>query len=81
MNPGWKPLIILEDKLKKLEEEFLKHQTLENSPISSCDTSDTECSVPVNSAIVLKRHSSSSTSPCRGHVLQKAKEWEMKNGT
>ncbi|XP_029139279.1 actin filament-associated protein 1 [Protobothrops mucrosquamatus] len=129
MNPGRKPLIILEDKLKKLEEEcklkeservsleleltevkenlkkalaggitlglaiepksqsltaqspVLKHQTLENSPISSCDTSDTECSMPVNSAIVLKRHSSSSTSPCRGHVLQKAKEWEMKNGT
>ncbi|KAM6455270.1 actin filament-associated protein 1 isoform 1-T2 [Liasis olivaceus] len=129
MNPGRKSLIILEDKLKKLEEEcklkeservsleleltevkenlkkalaggitlglaiepksrslaaqspVLKHQTLENSPISSCDTSDTECSMPVNSAIVLKRHSSSSTSPCRGHVLQKAKEWEMKNGT
>ncbi|XP_063154751.1 actin filament-associated protein 1 isoform X2 [Candoia aspera] len=129
MNPGRKSLIILEDKLKRLEEEcklkeservsleleltevkenlkkalaggitlglaiepksrslaaqspVLKHQTLENSPISSCDTSDTECSMPVNSAIVLKRHSSSSTSPCRGHVLQKAKEWEMKNGT
>ncbi|XP_033010034.1 actin filament-associated protein 1 isoform X4 [Lacerta agilis] len=128
-NAGRKTLIILEDKLKKLEEEcklkeservtleleltevkeklkkalaggitlglaiepksgtstaqspVLRHQTLENSPISSCDTSDTECSVPVNSAIVLKRHSSSSTSPCRGHVLQKAKEWEMKNGT
>ncbi|XP_053250879.1 actin filament-associated protein 1 isoform X4 [Podarcis raffonei] len=128
-NAGRKTLIILEDKLKKLEEEcklkeservtleleltevkenlkkalaggitlglaiepksgtstaqspVLKHQTLENSPISSCDTSDTECSVPVNSAVVLKRHSSSSTSPCRGHVLQKAKEWEMKNGT
>uniref|UniRef100_A0A8C6XHX9 Actin filament-associated protein 1 n=1 Tax=Naja naja TaxID=35670 RepID=A0A8C6XHX9_NAJNA len=122
MNPGRKSLIILEEKLKKLEEEcklkeservsleleltevkenlkkalaggitlglaiepksqsltaqspVLKHQTLENSPISSCDTSDTECSMPVNSAIVLKRHSSSSTSPCRGHVLQKAKE-------
>ncbi|XP_066479923.1 actin filament-associated protein 1 isoform X3 [Tiliqua scincoides] len=129
VNSGRKTLIILEDKLKKLEEEcklkeservtleleltevkenlkkalaggitlglaiepksgtssaqspVLKHQTLENSPISSCDTSDTECSVPVNSAVVLKRHSSSSTSPCRGHVLQKAKEWEMKNGT
>ncbi|KAJ6661362.1 hypothetical protein lerEdw1_014990 [Lerista edwardsae] len=129
VNTGRKTLIILEDKLKKLEEEcklkeservtleleltevkenlkkalaggitlglaiepksgtssaqspVLKHQTLENSPISSCDTSDTECSVPVNSAVVLKRHSSSSTSPCRGHVLQKAKEWEMKNGT
>ncbi|CAI5780465.1 Hypothetical predicted protein [Podarcis lilfordi] len=128
-NAGRKTLVILEDKLKKLEEEcklkeservtleleltevkenlkkalaggitlglaiepksgtstaqspVLKHQTLENSPISSCDTSDTECSVPVNSAVVLKRHSSSSTSPCRGHVLQKAKEWEMKNGT
>uniref|UniRef100_A0A670XYG2 Actin filament-associated protein 1 n=1 Tax=Pseudonaja textilis TaxID=8673 RepID=A0A670XYG2_PSETE len=123
MNPGRKSVIILEEKLKKLEEEcklkeservsleleltevkenlkkalaggitlglaiepksqsltaqspVLKHQTLENSPISSCDTSDTECSMPVNSAIVLKRHSSSSTSPCRGHVLQKAK-WE-----
>ncbi|XP_026528334.1 actin filament-associated protein 1 isoform X1 [Notechis scutatus] len=129
MNPGRKSVIILEEKLKKLEEEcklkeservsleleltevkenlkkalaggitlglaiepksqsltaqspVLRHQTLENSPISSCDTSDTECSMPVNSAIVLKRHSSSSTSPCRGHVLQKAKEWEMKNGT
>ncbi|XP_060110031.1 actin filament-associated protein 1 isoform X3 [Heteronotia binoei] len=129
VNTGKKTLIILEDKLKKLEEEcklkeservtleleltevkenlkkalaggitlglaiepksgtssaqspVLKHQTLENSPISSCDTSDTECSVPVNSAVVLKRHSSSSTSPCRGHVLQKAKEWELKNGT
>uniref|UniRef100_A0ACB8EBJ3 Actin filament-associated protein 1 n=1 Tax=Sphaerodactylus townsendi TaxID=933632 RepID=A0ACB8EBJ3_9SAUR len=128
-NTGKKTLVILEDKLKKLEEEcklkeservtleleltelkenlkkalaggitlglaiepksgtssaqspVLKHQTLENSPISSCDTSDTECSVPVNSAVVLKRHSSSSTSPCRGHVLQKAKEWELKNGT
>ncbi|XP_060630083.2 actin filament-associated protein 1 isoform X1 [Anolis sagrei] len=128
-NAGRKPLIILEDKLKKLEEEcklkeservsleleltevkenlkkalaggitlglaiepksgsstaqspVLKHQTLENSPISSCDTSDTETSVPVNSAVVMKRHSSSSSSPCRGHVLQKAKEWELKNGT
>ncbi|KAL8194316.1 UNVERIFIED_CONTAM: Actin filament-associated protein 1 [Gekko kuhli] len=129
VNTGKKTLIILEDKLKKLEEEckvkeservsleleltelkenlkkalaggitlglaiepksgtssaqspVLRHQTLENSPISSCDTSDTECSVPVNSAVVLKRHSSSSTSPGRGHVLQKAKEWELKNGT
>uniref|UniRef100_A0A8D0DXE1 Actin filament-associated protein 1 n=1 Tax=Salvator merianae TaxID=96440 RepID=A0A8D0DXE1_SALMN len=128
-NAGRKTVSILEDKLKKLEEEcklkeservsleleltevkenlkkalaggitlglaiepksgnsavqspVLKHQTLENSPISSCDTSDTECSVPVNSAVGLKRRSSSSTSPCRGHVLQKAKEWEMKNGT
>nr|XP_020646158.1 actin filament-associated protein 1 isoform X3 [Pogona vitticeps] len=129
VNAGRKTLTVLEDKLKKLEEEcklkeservtleleltevkenlkkalaggitlglaiepksgtstaqspVLKHQTLENSPISSCDTSDTEGSMPVNSAVVLKRHSSSSSSPCRGHVLQKAKEWEMKNGT
>lgn len=52
---------------------IFKHRTMENSPISSCDTSDTECSVPVNSAAALKRPSSSSNSPCRGHVLRKAK--------
>uniref|UniRef100_A0A8D0G754 Actin filament-associated protein 1 n=1 Tax=Sphenodon punctatus TaxID=8508 RepID=A0A8D0G754_SPHPU len=121
VNAGRKTQVILEDKLKKLEEECkvkeaervnleleltevkeslkkalaggitlglaiepksgassphspnLKHRTLENSPISSCDTSDTECSIPVNSAAVLKRHPSSGTSPCRGHVLRKAK--------
>ncbi|XP_070603085.1 actin filament-associated protein 1 isoform X4 [Erythrolamprus reginae] len=73
--------LAIEPKSRSAQSPVLKHQTLENSPISSCDTSDTECSMPVNSAIVLKRHSSSSTSPCRGHVLQKAKEWEMKNGT
>lgn len=52
---------------------IFKHRTLENSPISSCDTSDTECSIPVNSAAALKRPPSSNTSPCRGHVLRKAK--------
>ncbi|KAM4809310.1 actin filament-associated protein 1 isoform 1-T1 [Rhinophrynus dorsalis] len=59
----------------------LRHRTVENSPISSCDTSDTECSLPVNSAAVLKRQPSSNNSPVRGHVLRKAKEWELKNGT
>lgn len=59
-----------------------RHRTLENSPISSCDTSDAEGPLPVNSAAVLKKSQpSSSSSPCRGHVLQKAKEWELKNGT
>ncbi|KAM8970609.1 actin filament-associated protein 1 isoform X2 [Sarcophilus harrisii] len=130
VNAGRKTQVILEDKLKKLEEEckqketervnleleltevkeslkkalaggitlglaiepksgtsspqspVFRHRTLENSPISSCDTSDTECSMPVNSAAVLKRHPpTSGNSPCRGHVLRKAKEWELKNGT
>ncbi|XP_027692399.1 actin filament-associated protein 1 isoform X2 [Vombatus ursinus] len=130
VNAGRKTQVILEDKLKKLEEEckqketervnleleltevkeslkkalaggitlglaiepksgtsspqspIFRHRTLENSPISSCDTSDTECSMPVNSAAVLKRHPpTSGGSPCRGHVLRKAKEWELKNGT
>ncbi|XP_071609542.1 actin filament-associated protein 1 isoform X3 [Heliangelus exortis] len=129
VNAGRKTQVILEDKLKRLEEEckqkeaervnleleltevkeslkkalaggitlglaiepksgtsspqspIFKHQTLENSPISSCDTSDTECSIPVNSATALKCPPSSNNSPCRGHVLRKAKEWEMKNGT
>ncbi|XP_043828975.1 actin filament-associated protein 1 isoform X2 [Dromiciops gliroides] len=130
VNAGRKTQVILEDKLKKLEEEckqketervnleleltevkeslkkalaggitlglaiepksgtsspqspIFRHRTLENSPISSCDTSDTECSMPVNSAAVLKRHPpASGNSPCRGHVLRKAKEWELKNGT
>ncbi|XP_005365991.1 actin filament-associated protein 1 isoform X1 [Microtus ochrogaster] len=59
-----------------------RHRTLENSPISSCDTSDAEGPLPVNSAAVLKKsQASSGNSPCRGHVLQKAKEWELKNGT
>ncbi|KAH0515832.1 Actin filament-associated protein 1 [Microtus ochrogaster] len=51
-----------------------RHRTLENSPISSCDTSDAEGPLPVNSAAVLKKsQASSGNSPCRGHVLQKAK--------
>ncbi|XP_059131740.1 actin filament-associated protein 1 isoform X1 [Peromyscus eremicus] len=59
-----------------------RHRTLESSPISSCDTSDAEGPLPVNSAAVLKKiQPSSGSSPCRGHVLQKAKEWELKNGT
>ncbi|XP_058286220.1 actin filament-associated protein 1 isoform X2 [Hylobates moloch] len=59
-----------------------RHRTLENSPISSCDTSDTEGPVPVNSAAVLKKSQAApGGSPCRGHVLRKAKEWELKNGT
>ncbi|KAM8940120.1 actin filament-associated protein 1 [Pelodytes ibericus] len=128
-NAGRKTLILLEDKLKKLEDEcklkegervtmeleltevkeslkkamaggitlgltiepktgtsrpqspVLRHRTVENSPISSCDTSDTECSLPVNSAVALKRQASANNSPIRGHVLRKAKEWELKNGT
>ncbi|KAK1175505.1 actin filament-associated protein 1-like isoform X1 [Acipenser oxyrinchus oxyrinchus] len=57
-------------------------RTLDNSPASSCDTSDTETSsLPVNSAAILKKQSSQKTSPNRGHVLRKAKEWEMKTGT
>ncbi|XP_075050487.1 actin filament-associated protein 1 isoform X2 [Mixophyes fleayi] len=128
-NAGRKSQVLLEDKLKKLEEEckvketervnleldltevkeslkkamaggitlglaiepknetsrpqspVLRHRTLENSPISSCDTSDAECSLPVNSAAALKRQSNAKSSPVRGHVLRKAKEWELKNGT
>ncbi|XP_072262593.1 actin filament-associated protein 1 isoform X2 [Pyxicephalus adspersus] len=59
----------------------LRHRTVENSPISSCDTSDAECSLPVNSASALKRQPAANNSPVRGHVLRKAKEWELKNGT
>ncbi|XP_015982607.2 actin filament-associated protein 1 isoform X1 [Rousettus aegyptiacus] len=58
-----------------------KHRTLENSPMSSCETSDAEGPVPVNSAAVLKKSQPAGSSPCRGHVLRKAKEWELKNGT
>ncbi|XP_059210185.1 actin filament-associated protein 1 isoform X2 [Centropristis striata] len=55
----------------------------ESSPFSSCDTSDTEsCSLPVNSASLLRRQQGSQkASPVRGHVLRKAKEWEQKTGT
>ncbi|KAK7122684.1 hypothetical protein R3I94_019703 [Phoxinus phoxinus] len=60
----------------------LMRRTVDNSPISSCDTSDTEtCSLPVNSASLLRRQTQQKASPVRGHVLRKAKEWEMKSGT
>ncbi|XP_074176893.1 actin filament-associated protein 1 isoform X1 [Rhinolophus sinicus] len=58
-----------------------RHRTLENSPMSSCETSDAEGPLPVNSAAVLKKSQPAGSSPCRGHVLRKAKEWELKNGT
>lgn len=129
-NAGRQTQVLLEDKLKKLEEECkqkeaervnleleltevkeslrtalaggltlglaiepksgtsspqspgLRHRTLENSPISSCDTSDAEGPLPVNSAAVLKKSQpAAGSSPSRGHVLRKAKEWELKNGT
>ncbi|XP_036708670.1 actin filament-associated protein 1 isoform X3 [Balaenoptera musculus] len=130
VNTGRKTQVILEEKLKKLEEEcklketervnleleltevkeslrkalaggitlglaieprsgtsspqspVFRHRTLENSPMSSCETSDAEGPVPVNSAAVLKKSQPApASSPCRGHVLRKAKEWELKNGT
>ncbi|MCJ8738831.1 hypothetical protein PDJAM_G00040340 [Pangasius djambal] len=60
----------------------LVRRTVDNSPISSCDTSDTEtCSLPVNSASLLRRQVPQKNPPVRGHVLRKAKEWEMKTGT
>uniref|UniRef100_A0A672K028 Actin filament-associated protein 1 n=1 Tax=Sinocyclocheilus grahami TaxID=75366 RepID=A0A672K028_SINGR len=60
----------------------LMRRTVDNSPISSCDTSDTEtCSLPVNSASLLRRQTQQKASSVRGHVLRKAKEWEMKSGT
>ncbi|XP_047703269.1 actin filament-associated protein 1 isoform X4 [Prionailurus viverrinus] len=58
-----------------------RHRTLESSPMSSCETSDAEGPVPVNSAAVLRKSQPAGSSPCRGHVLRKAKEWELKNGT
>ncbi|XP_047673375.1 actin filament-associated protein 1 isoform X7 [Tachysurus fulvidraco] len=58
----------------------LIRRTVDNSPISSCDTSDTEtCSLPVNSASLLRRQVPQKNPPVRGHVLRKAKEWEMKS--
>uniref|UniRef100_A0A8D1PFC4 Actin filament-associated protein 1 n=1 Tax=Sus scrofa TaxID=9823 RepID=A0A8D1PFC4_PIG len=51
-----------------------RHRTLENSPLSSCETSDAEGPVPVNSAAVLRKSQPApGSSPCRGHVLRKAK--------
>ncbi|XP_043554317.1 actin filament-associated protein 1 isoform X2 [Chiloscyllium plagiosum] len=58
------------------------HRTLDNSPASSCDTSDTEpLSLPVNAAALGRRPPSMVSSPSRGHVRRKAKEWELKTGT
>ncbi|XP_060688669.1 actin filament-associated protein 1 [Hemiscyllium ocellatum] len=58
------------------------HRTLDNSPTSSCDTSDTEpLSLPVNAAALGRRPPSMVSSPSRGHVRRKAKEWELKTGT
>ncbi|XP_067847394.1 actin filament-associated protein 1 isoform X2 [Heptranchias perlo] len=60
----------------------IMHRTLDNSPASSCDTSDTEpSSLPVNAAALRRRPPSMVSSPSRGHVRRKAKEWELKNGT
>ncbi|XP_044768718.1 actin filament-associated protein 1 isoform X1 [Neomonachus schauinslandi] len=129
VNAGRKTQVVLEDKLKRLEEEckqkeaervnleleltevteslkkalaggvtlglaieprsgtsspqspVFRHRTLESSPMSSCETSDAEGPVPVNSAAVLRKSQPAGGSPCRGHVLRKAKEWELKNGT
>ncbi|XP_054995700.1 actin filament-associated protein 1 isoform X3 [Sorex araneus] len=60
-----------------------RHRTLENSPLSSCETSDAEGPVPANSASGLRKGPPGAlgSPPCRGHVLRKAKEWELKNGT
>lgn len=41
--------------------------------MSSCETSDAEGPVPVNSAAVLRKSQPAGGSPCRGHVLRKAK--------
>ncbi|XP_038601007.1 actin filament-associated protein 1 isoform X2 [Tachyglossus aculeatus] len=131
VNAGRKTQVILEDKLKKLEEEckqketervnleleltevkeslkkalaggvtlglaiepksgtsspqspIFRHRTVENSPISSCDTSDTEGSSagPRPAGAQGQRAATPANSPCRGHVLRKAKEWELKNGS
>ena len=58
-----------------VQSPVLLRRTLENSPISSCDTSDTEsCStLPVNSASLLRRTANQKPSTVRGHVLRKAK--------
>lgn len=59
-------------------------RTRGSSALSSCDTSDAEsCSLPVNSASLLRRTQLGGPKPAtaRGHVLRKAKEWEEKSGT
>ncbi|XP_018410471.1 PREDICTED: actin filament-associated protein 1 [Nanorana parkeri] len=83
MNGGITLGLAIEPKneTSRPQSPVLRHRTVENSPISSCDTSDVECSLPVNSASALKRQPAPKNSPVRGHVLRKAKEWELKNGT
>uniref|UniRef100_H2THL1 Actin filament-associated protein 1 n=1 Tax=Takifugu rubripes TaxID=31033 RepID=H2THL1_TAKRU len=58
-----------------LQSPAVSRRTLESSPFSSCDTSDTEsCSLPVNSASLLRRQPpGQKPSAVRGHVLRKAK--------
>lgn len=58
-----------------LQSPAMPRRTLESSPFSSCDTSDTEsCSLPVNSASLLRRQPlGQKPSAVRGHVLRKAK--------
>uniref|UniRef100_A0A3P8T8T4 Actin filament-associated protein 1 n=1 Tax=Amphiprion percula TaxID=161767 RepID=A0A3P8T8T4_AMPPE len=58
-----------------LQSPAVLRRTQESSPFSSCDTSDTEsCSLPVNSASLLRRQQGSQkASTVRGHVLRKAK--------
>uniref|UniRef100_A0A3B5Q9W8 Actin filament-associated protein 1 n=1 Tax=Xiphophorus maculatus TaxID=8083 RepID=A0A3B5Q9W8_XIPMA len=66
-----------------LQSPAMLRRTQESSHFSSCDTSDTEsCTLPVNSASLLRRQQSSQKpSTVRGHVLRKAKEWEQKSGS
>ena len=57
-----------------VQSPVLLRRTQESSPFSSCDTSDTEsCSLPVNSASLLRRQANQKPPPVRGHVLRKAK--------
>ncbi|XP_033962266.1 actin filament-associated protein 1 isoform X3 [Pseudochaenichthys georgianus] len=72
--------LTIEPKAGKSPAMLRKKQ--ESSPFSSCDTSDTEsCSLPVNSASLLRRQHGQKAPAVRGHVLRKAKEWEQKTGT
>ncbi|XP_062240392.1 actin filament-associated protein 1 isoform X2 [Platichthys flesus] len=66
-----------------LQSPAMLRRTQESSSFSSCETSDTEsCSLPVNSASLLRRQpAGQKASTVRGHVLRKAKEWEQKSGT
>ncbi|KAK5876276.1 hypothetical protein CesoFtcFv8_027262 [Champsocephalus esox] len=64
--------LTIEPKAGKSPAMLRKKQ--ESSPFSSCDTSDTEsCSLPVNSASLLRRQHGQKAPAVRGHVLRKAK--------